>query len=466
MMSIFNKMKERVNNVIDRPSKQVNAENSSQNTEFELLDFLKTKKYKNEISQLKKQIVVLKNDFSDIDKMTALELKQDILEKEKMIQTLENKENELNHNIQNKELEIKNLELQLISTSEDIEMESFSLYRPKYNFATALGYKDKLGEIRQKQKEMIKNKSAVNYFENWTVDGSKAKGRKMTNDNIRQIIRSFNNECEAAINKVKFSNIESIRKRIDNSFKQLNRLNESNKVSLSLSFLNLKHEELNLSFEYERKKQEEKEVLREQREREREEKKLLKEIQSKKKIIDKDIKHYNNMIKELENKINDLEDEKQRNALNKEIADLRANIKNKETEKEELDYREAHSSAGYVYIISNIGSFGENIVKIGVTRRLDPYERISELSSASVPFKYDVHAMVFSYEAYQLESKLHKKFNHKRINRMNMRKEFFNISINEIKEALEKYKDLTIDFTETPEAEEYRESIKIIEPIV
>ena len=398
--------------------------------------------------------------------MSALELKHDILEKEQIIDTLKIKETILNDEIQVKSNKIQQLKSQLISTSEDIEMESFSLYRPKYNFATALGYKDKLNEIRQRQKEMIKNKFAVNFSENWTVDGSIAKGRKMTNDNIRQIIRSFNNECEAAINNVKFSNIDSIRKRIDNSFKQLNKLNITNKLSISHSFLNLKHEELDLAFEYERKKQEEKEILREQRAREREEKKLQREIQSKKNIIDKDINHYSNMVRELESKIKNLEDETQIDALNKEIVDLIGNIQTKEAEKEELDYREAHSAAGYVYVISNIGSLGENIVKIGVTRRLEPYDRIAELSSASVPFKYDVHAMVFSYEAYQLESTLHKKFDNKRINKMNPRKEFFNISISEIKDALEEYKDLTIDFTEIAEAEEYRESKKITDIIL
>lgn len=465
-MNFLKRMKKKVNKVVDNPNEKVAVESSDKNTTFEYFDFLKAKDFKNNISSLEEQIRVLKEDFSDINKMSALELKHDILEKEQIIDTLKIKETILNDEIQVKSNKIQQLKSQLISTSEDIEMESFSLYRPKYNFATALGYKDKLNEIRQRQKEMIKNKFAVNFSENWTVDGSIAKGRKMTNDNIRQIIRSFNNECEAAINNVKFSNIDSIRKRIDNSFKQLNKLNITNKLSISHSFLNLKHEELDLAFEYERKKQEEKEILREQRAREREEKKLQREIQSKKNIIDKDINHYSNMVRELESKIKNLEDETQIDALNKEIVDLIGNIQTKEAEKEELDYREAHSAAGYVYVISNIGSLGENIVKIGVTRRLEPYDRIAELSSASVPFKYDVHAMVFSYEAYQLESTLHKKFDNKRINKMNPRKEFFNISISEIKDALEEYKDLTIDFTEIAEAEEYRESKKITDIIL
>jgi T5orf172 domain. len=128
-----------------------------------------------------------------------------------------------------------------------------------------------------------------------------------------------------------------------------------------------------------------------------------------------------------------------------------------------LDYRLQNSTAGYVYIISNIGSFGENVVKIGVTRRLEPMDRIDELGSASVPFKFDVHALIFSYDAYKLETELHEKFADKRINKVNNRKEYFNLTITEVEQALKEYKDLTIDFHEEPEAGEYRESLKISE---
>lgn len=429
---------------------------------MDIIDFLKANKYKEQIAKLEHENKKLLTEFSEIDKMTALELKQDILDKENRIKELKLKENILNEEISNKQERLKDLKLQLISTDEDIEMESFSLYKPRYSFATALGYKERLQEIRKQQRTMIKDKTAVSYFSDWTVEGSKAKGRKFTNDNIRQILRSFNNECEAAINKVRFSNIDSIRKRINRSFDQLNKLNETNKVRITKKFLNLKLDELDLAYEYEKKKEEEKEALREERERIREEKRLQKEISSKKKILDKDITHYQQMIEELQSKLSSLEDEVEMNDLHKEIASLQGNIELKESEKEELDYREAHATAGYVYVISNIGAFGEEIIKIGVTRRLNPYDRITELSSASVPFRFDIHAMIFSYEAYELETELHTKFNEKRVNRVNMRKEFFNISISEIKEILSEYKDLTIDFNEVPEAEEFRESKKML----
>lgn len=400
--------------------------------------------------------------------MTLIELKENIQKKQNEIDFLGNKisilrekKEKYNNQIIDKKNELNELKQKLISTEDSIEMESFGLYEPKYNFASSLAYKEQLQVIRGLQKEEIKKKTATYFSENWTVDGSLAKGRKMTNDNIKQILRSFNNECEAAINKVKYSNLAPIEKRIQTSYTQLNKMNSSIKVAITPNYLDLKIQELYLAFEYEQKKQEEKELLREQREKEREEKALQKELQSKKKVIDKDINHYKKMIDELNEKLKSVSEEA-RVALEKEILDLQTSVQEKEEEKQELDYRSAHASAGYVYIISNIGAFGQDVVKIGVTRRLDPLERIAELSSASVPFKFDIHALIFSYEAYQLESDLHNYFDKYRINKINHRKEFFRVPIDEIESKLEEYKNLTIDFNRNPDAEEYYQSISII----
>ena len=214
------------------------------------------------------------------------------------------------------------------------------------------------------------------------------------------------------------------------------------------------------AYEYEQKKELEKELLREEREKERENKKVLQEIERKKRSINKEILHYENAADELENKIliaNDAE----KTELENKLSEIRKIIEKYNDEKEELDYRLENIGAGYVYVISNIGAFGENVFKIGVTRRLEPLERIRELSSASVPFKFDVHALIFSYQAFELEKELHNYFESKRVNMVNNRKEFFNITINEIEDVLNKYKDLTFEFNKIPDAEEYRETLKL-----
>ena len=127
----------------------------------------------------------------------------------------------------------------------------------------------------------------------------------------------------------------------------------------------------------------------------------------------------------------------------------------------DIDYRQANMRAGYVYIVSNIGSFGENVYKIGMTRRLDPQERIDELGGASVPFKFDVHAMIFSDDAPALEAALHRAFEDKKVNIVNQRREFFNVTLDEIKDVVKKNFDKTVEFIDIPDAEQYRVSIKM-----
>lgn len=431
-----------------------------------VFDFLKGIEYKREVEILKKKLDDLHEKEKSMEQMTILELEEEIFNQEKKLGEIkaevvscEIRANQTYSEIESSRRELEELKRQLVVVGEDLTMETFGLYTPKYNFASALVYKEKLQQIRAEQKQMIKDKTAVNFFEDWTIDGSKAKGKKFMNDNIKQILRSFNNECEAAINKVKYNNINLIENRIKKSFEQLNKLNQSQRLSLTTEFLNLKMEELYLSYEYEKKQQSEKEVLREQREREKEEKALQKEIQSKKKLIDKDIEHYKKLISELQRKLDAGIPHEEQASLENQIIDLGAKVEERHAEKEELDYRTAHASAGYVYIISNIGAFGKDILKIGVTRRIDPLERIGELSSASVPFKFDVHALIFSYEAYKLESDLHRFFDSYRLNKVNSRKEFFKVPIEKIEEKLLEYGDLTIDFRADVDAEEYRESL-------
>lgn len=117
---------------------------------------------------------------------------------------------------------------------------------------------------------------------------------------------------------------------------------------------------------------------------------------------------------------------------------------------------------GYVYIISNIGSFGEGVFKIGMTRRLDPEDRIRELSNASVPFKYDIHAMIYSEDAPALETLLHNVFDSKKINKVNGRKEFFKVSLTEIEDKVRE-QGLDVQFITIPEARDYRETLRMEE---
>lgn len=360
--------------------------------------------------------------------------------------------------------EIKYKESQIIELDETILLQDFGMYSPIYDFASSEIYKDRLDIIRTEQKKMILCKTAATCSINWTVNGSESQGRVMTNQNIKQILRCFNDECDMLINKVKFNNISAFIEKIQKSYDALNKMNSKNAVSISQEYLNLKIEELQLAYEYAQKKQEEKEEQRRIREQMREEARLQKEIEEARKDIEKEQKHYSNALIKLCKQIEVCDDiEKtvlleKKQVIEKHLIDLDKAI-------EDIDYREANKRAGYVYIISNIGSFGENVYKIGMTRRLDPMERVDELGDASVPFKFDVHAMIFSDDAPALETALHHAFENKKVNMINGRREFFNVSIEEIEMVVKANYDKSVEFVKTPQAEQYRESQKILDLI-
>ena len=328
-------------------------------------------------------------------------------------------------------------------------------------------YKIKINEIRKKQKEMLKNDTAAMCNTNWTLNGSISKGRVMTKNMIKQVIKCFNIECENIINKVKFNNIYSMKKRINSLFESLNKLNEKNDIEINNEYLKLKIKELYLVYEYEVIKQEEKEERKRVLDEKREEAKVIKEIEEKRKLLFKEESHYLNEISRVNDKLS-----KSDNISNNEYKTLQQKkehlenlLKDTEVAIKEVDYREANKRAGYVYVISNIGSFGENIFKIGMTRRLNPKDRIDELSNASVPFKFDIHAMIFSDDAPTLESNIHKELENKKVNYVNSRKEFFNVSIEEIEKIIKKNYDKSVEFYKFPEAKQYRETLKLKEKI-
>lgn len=352
----------------------------------------------------------------------------------------------------------KYLKSEIIELDDKILFQEFGLYKPQYSFAEIDQYKEKLEEVRAKQKDLIKTGKAAICKINWKVNGSEAEGRKLIAENIKQIIRNFNIECDIAIDKVKFSNYENSKNRIFKAYELQNKLNETNSIELATEYYKSKIEELNISYEYQKKKKEEKEDLRIQRELRREEEQVAKEIEAKRLEIEKEQTHYQNAMKKIQEQIEVEKSEERQKFLKEKKVELENNLVDIDKALADLDYREANHRAGYVYIISNIGAFGENVYKIGMTRRLEPEDRISELSGAAVPFRFDIHAMIFSNDAPKLETALHNAFADKKINLVNGRKEFFRVTLEEIKKVVEENHDKTVDFVNLPDAEQFRES--------
>jgi hypothetical protein len=365
----------------------------------------------------------------------------------------------LNKEIEELKRQKRILEHSVIQLDDEILYQNFGLYKPQYDFADLDQYKDKINEIRKNQKERIMLGTAAVCSRNWKVHGSEKTGRKFIAENIKQIIRTFNIECDICIDKVRFSNYENSKERILKSYEMQNKLNETNKITISWEYYLLKIQELNLSFEYAQKKKQQREEMRQLREQQLEEQRVLREIEEKRKEFEKEQNHYLNALKKLKEQLEVEKSEERKQFLLNKKEELDGNLGDIDIALKDLDYREANHRAGYVYIISNIGAFGENVFKIGMTRRLEPEERIAELSGAAVPFRFDIHAIIFSDDAPKLEAALHKAFVNKRLNLINNRKEFFRVELGEIKKVVQENHDKTVDFINLPEAEQYRQTI-------
>lgn len=407
----------------------------------------------------------IKEENERLKRMLTPEL-QNAINMQNCISNLQSQINSLTANItmQSNELNALNQRIaaakhQLIILDDELLFQEFALYTPKYDLCNSDDYKQRLLCIRNQQKQLIKSGNAVSGNMSWTVNGSQSQGNKMVRDMQKLLLRAFNSECDEIIDNVKYNNIGASEKRITASCDAISKLGSMMHIVITKPYYDSKIQELHLAFEYQQKKQEEKEALKEARAEMREAAKLQKEINEQRKKVEKEQAHYKNALLQVLKQINSSEMPskdliEKKSELEKQLGEIEITIK-------DLDYREANQRAGYVYIISNIGAFGENIYKIGMTRRLDPQERVDELGDASVPFNFDVHAMIFSDDAPSLENALHKAFEDRKVNMVNQRREFFNVTLDEIKEVIRQNYDKTVEFIDIPDAQQYRETQKI-----
>lgn len=412
------------------------------------------RKEKKELEELRSMVP------QEVNQVIELQKKLDELKKETDKQAKEL--HELWNSCESKKKELEQIKSEIVETREEVLYQEFGLYTPRYNLMKADDYKAKLLEIRADQKEMIRAGNAVTGNVNWQVNGSMAKGKKMVSDTQKLLLRAFNAECDDAIEHVKYNNIDAAEKKITKSREAISKLGNMMSISIAPAYYQLKLKELFLAFEYQRKKEQEKEEQREARAQMREAAKLAREIEEERKKLEKEQNHYKNALQQIDVQLKNASDE-DKDAILAKRSELLQQLNKIDEEFKAVDYREANQRAGYVYVISNIGAFGENVYKIGMTRRLDPQDRVDELGDASVPFKFDVHAMIFSDDAPGLEAALHNAFADRKVNCVNQRREFFRVSLDEIKKVVKENYDGSAEFTEIAPAEQYRESLKMQE---
>ena len=345
------------------------------------------------------------------------------------------------------------LKAQVVNLRDTVILQEVGVYEYAHDMESAADYKAALDDLRAEMKTVARAGDAVTSdSSSWTVNGSEAKGRKMIRDMSKLLLRAYNSEADDLVAKLRPFRLDAAIDRLEKSRNAINRLGaEPMKIAITLRYHRLRVNQLRLAADWLAKKEDEKEAAKAERARLREEAKARKEIEAERLRLIKERTHYQGVIAKM----------REAGGTDSDVADLEAQLAEIDEAVMTVESRAANTRAGHVYVISNVGSFGEQMVKIGMTRRLDPLERVKELGDASVPFKYDLHALVFSDDAVGLEKALHDRFASRRVNLVNARREFFYLTPGEVAAALAAGggpEAVVTEFVEAPEAAEWHMS--------
>jgi hypothetical protein len=341
---------------------------------------------------------------------------------------------------------------------ENVEDISVGLYKPHFTYQTSEEYKAALNALHVKMKQLVREGDAIQYPGHVVYNNSVEEGRKLIRQYTKLMLRAFNGECDAAAAKVTYSNIEKMEQRIRLAFDTINKLGEKALTKITTTYLNCRLDEICLINEYEAMKYEEKQAERDRREQMRDAEKAQREIEEAQEDAEAQEATYQKLLEKARREAAEATGAKLEELTNK-VSEFSAKLDEARKKKEKAIARAQLTKSGFVYVISNIGAFGDEVFKIGMTRRLEPMERIMELSGAAVPFPYDLHAMMFAEDAPGLEYALHGFLEKRRLNLVNARKEFFQgVKLAEIKSFVQE-RGLSAQFIDQPEAREYRETL-------
>lgn len=343
--------------------------------------------------------------------------------------------------------ELAELKQRVVTTQEAEILQEVGIYEYRHPLSDSVAYKAELAKLQDRIKATVKQDAAVLAAHGWTVNGSEAQGRKMIRDYSKLMLRAYNAEADNMVRGLKPYKLDSATDRLNKVTATIERLGKTMGIRIAHQYHLLRIKELELTADHQAMLAREKEKEREERERLREQRKLEQEIARERARLDKERQHYANALQALV----DQGDSEGAERLRSQLEDIDKAL-------EQVDYRAANVRAGYVYVISNVGAFGEGMIKVGMTRRLDPMDRIRELSDASVPFNFDIHALFFSDDAYGIEAKMHQRLAHKRVNRVNMRREFFHATPAEARDLLSELTGELLQFNDEPEALEFHQS--------
>ncbi|MGW5194488.1 DUF4041 domain-containing protein [Kribbella sp. NPDC004138] len=368
---------------------------------------------------------------------------------------LRNELEQVRAGVNNARLDVTNAQAELaaarqsiIETNEVATLQEVGLYEYAHPLEDAVAYKTRLAELKDRYKSLAKGDGAVTATTTWQVNNSVRAGAKMVREISKLMLRAYNAEADNCVRTVRPHRRASSVERLTKARETIARLGDSMSIRISEDYHALRVDEVLLTADYLSKVEEEKERIRAQREQQREEETARREFEREKARLLKERTHYETALA----RVRTSGDAAAIEQLEAQIAEIESSITG-------VEERAANIRTGYVYIISNIGSFGQNMIKIGMTRRLDPLDRVRELGDASVPFRFDVHAVIFSEDALGLESALHAAFAEQRVNKVNLRREYFYATPAEVRDELARIAGQhLLEYHDLPEALEWRAS--------
>lgn len=401
-----------------------------------------------ELDQANTEVVRLR---SELDRLGALEVADLERQRAALKDETQRMREQLTKDRVTLEAELHDLRASVVKTKETEILQEVGLYEYRHPLADSVTYRAELAKLKDSFKTLAKRDGgAIATAQGWTVNGSEAQGRKMLRDYSKLMLRAYNAEADNLVRGLKPYKLESAIDRLNKVTATIERLGKTMSIHVTREYHQLRIRELELTADYQEILAHEKEKEREERQRLREQRKVEQEMAREKARLDKERQHYANALEALIDK-GDTDGAER----------LRTHLEGIDKAIEDVDYRAANVRAGYVYVVSNVGALGTQVVKVGMTRRLDPLDRVRELSDASVPFNFDVHAMFFSKDAYGIEAEMHRRLADKRVNRVNLRREFFYATPSEARDLLVELTGELLQFTEEPEALEYHQSLHV-----
>ena len=359
---------------------------------------------------------------------------------------------------------IDEIKKELGAYEETLELQSFGFYEPKYNFIYSEDYVTQLKSLKLQQSQMISGDLAVECSTEWVIGKSKKEGDKLVKNFKKLILTIFNTECNAIIQKVKPGKVESSQSKIENKFKSLNQSAKVIRCRIIDDYLTLKTHELHLQYELECKKQEEQELSQQIQKETKNRQKLVKIEESIRKAEELEMKYQQEIDEIRQQSYQAAISQKEESNRKIEMLEIELQKAQKDRESAESQFRRVKS--GHVYIISNIGSFGRDVYRICATKSIDETSYISVMNPV-VPFPFDIHYKFFSEDVSETLRLLHDRFENKRVNKVNARREFFDVSmdeiviaIGEIRKKTDALKNFSIE-EKAPTAYEFRKTQQI-----